>query len=186
MGGNSSATNAPLLKLQNLEARRGRRIVLSGVSLTVAAGEHWAVIGPNSAGKTTLLECVVGLQAASGGSMRSRGSAVRPDGGARPLAWAAADARPTPEAHVDLIVREAARRGRVDESRCSELVERLALGKLLQVRAGELSRGEQHRLALVEALLLGRPLAGLVVGHSFILAIDLYTAASRSVEAGAS
>jgi ABC-2 type transport system ATP-binding protein len=155
----SGTTKAPLLELRDLEVRRGRRPVLAGVSLAVAAGERWAVIGPNGAGKTTLLEVVVGQQVASDGSLHSRGAPLHDLAArARLLAWVAADARPTPEARVDFILREAARCGHAGEPRRSELVQRLALGKLLQVRAGELSRGEQHRLTLAEALLLGRPL----------------------------
>jgi ABC-2 type transport system ATP-binding protein len=159
MGDAMDGNRSPLLELRNLEVRRGRRVVLAGVSLAVGIGERWAVIGPNGAGKTTLLEAVVGQQAASSGVLEARGSPLHGLAErARLLAWVAADARPTPEARVDLIVREAARRGRADAARRALFVERLALGRLLQVRAGELSRGEQHRLALAEALLLGRPL----------------------------
>jgi ABC-2 type transport system ATP-binding protein len=154
-----ATAGGPLLELREVSVRRARRTVLSGISFVVAAGERWAVIGPNGAGKTSLLEVVVGQQPPSAGTLLSRGAPLRGLAErARTLAWVAADSLPTPEARVDLLLREAARRGRADEARRAELVRRLALGRLLGVRAGELSRGEQRRLALAEALLLGRPL----------------------------
>ena len=154
-----ATSNVPLLELRELEVRRGRRTILAGVSFAVAAGERWAVIGPNGAGKTTLLEAVVGQSAPGRGVLLGRGAPLRglADRAAL-MSWIAADASPTPEARVELLLREAARRGRADDSRLRALVDRLSLGRLLSVRAGELSRGEQRRLALVEALLLGRRL----------------------------
>jgi ABC-type multidrug transport system ATPase subunit len=152
-------SDGPLLELRDIAVRRAGRTVLSGVSLMVAAGERWAVIGPNGAGKTTLLEVVVGQQPPSTGTVLGRGApltglAAR----SRTMAWVAADSQPTPEARVELLLREAARHGRADDARRAELTRRLSLGGLLRARAGELSRGEQRRLALAEALLLGRPL----------------------------
>ena len=151
--------DAPLLELRDIAVLRAGRRVLSEVSFAVAAGERWAIIGPNGAGKTTLLEVVVGQQPPSTGTVLGRGVplsglAAR----SRTMAWVAADSQPTPEARVELLLREAARHGRADDARRAELVRRLALGRLLRARAGELSRGEQRRLALAEALLLGRPL----------------------------
>ena len=40
--------------------RKGQR-VLSGVSLSIRAGETFGIIGPNGAGKTTLFGCMLGL-----------------------------------------------------------------------------------------------------------------------------
>jgi len=51
--------------------------VLDDVSLTIAQGEHLAVVGPSGAGKTTLVQVLLGAQAADRGEVRA---------GHRPLA----------------------------------------------------------------------------------------------------
>jgi iron complex transport system ATP-binding protein len=43
-----------LLRVDGVSVVRSGATLLAGVSLTVAAGEHWALVGPNGAGKTTL------------------------------------------------------------------------------------------------------------------------------------
>jgi putative ABC transport system ATP-binding protein len=49
---------------------------LSGVDLTVRAGEFVVVLGPSGSGKTTLLNLIGGLDTASGGEIRVAGRAV--------------------------------------------------------------------------------------------------------------
>ena len=49
---------------------------LSGVTLTVRAGEFVVVLGPSGSGKTTLLNLIGGLDVASGGEIRVAGRAV--------------------------------------------------------------------------------------------------------------
>ena len=65
-------TTAPALHAQQISKRYGRRTVLDGADLHVAAGESVALIGENGAGKTTLLRVCAGL--------------LRPDAGAVAIA----------------------------------------------------------------------------------------------------
>ncbi len=51
----------PLLKVEDLEVRRGRQVVVRGASFEVRAGEVIGVVGPNGSGKTTLLDALSGL-----------------------------------------------------------------------------------------------------------------------------
>ncbi|GAA0622793.1 ABC transporter ATP-binding protein [Kribbella sandramycini] len=44
-----------MLELKDVDFVRDGKLLLGGVSLTVAGGERWALLGPNGAGKSTLL-----------------------------------------------------------------------------------------------------------------------------------
>lgn len=46
----------PIIELEHLNVARGDKIVLHDLSLTVSAGEHLAILGPNGCGKSTLLK----------------------------------------------------------------------------------------------------------------------------------
>ncbi len=59
----------PLLRLQNIEARYGRFVALSNISLVVPDGSVVALLGPNGVGKTTLLRTVSGMLAPSHGTI---------------------------------------------------------------------------------------------------------------------
>lgn len=59
-----------MLEVQDLKAAYGGPDVLSGVSLEVKAGETVAVLGANTAGKTTLLRSISGLVSKARGSIR--------------------------------------------------------------------------------------------------------------------
>ena len=49
-----------LLKIQNVSKSFGGFTALDGVSLNIAEGERFGLIGPNGSGKTTLINCVAG------------------------------------------------------------------------------------------------------------------------------
>jgi branched-chain amino acid transport system ATP-binding protein len=57
------------LELRGITAAYGKREVLRGLELSVAAGEVLAVLGHNGAGKTTALRVVAGLKSPSAGSV---------------------------------------------------------------------------------------------------------------------
>lgn len=44
------------LELHNVNVARGERIVLQNINLTIRAGEHVAILGPNGCGKSTLIQ----------------------------------------------------------------------------------------------------------------------------------
>lgn len=67
---------AALLEISNLDAFYGSFQALSGVALTVARGETIAVIGANSAGKSTLMKSIAGLAQTRGASIRFRGEEI--------------------------------------------------------------------------------------------------------------
>src|SRR5262245_16370533 len=53
--------------------RRGTTTLLDAVSLQIAPGELVAIVGPSSAGKTTLLEAIAGVAPVTSGSVRFDG-----------------------------------------------------------------------------------------------------------------
>ena len=53
--------SALLLKVQGVSKHFGGFTALSDVSLEVARGERFGLIGPNGSGKTTLINCISGL-----------------------------------------------------------------------------------------------------------------------------
>lgn len=66
-----------MLETQDLEARRGRRVLFSGLGFQAEPGRLVRVAGPNGAGKTTLLRMLVGLGTPTAGVVRWRGQPLR-------------------------------------------------------------------------------------------------------------
>ena len=48
----------PLIELENVTVRRDARVALDRVSLSIAQGEHVAILGPNGCGKSTLIKLI--------------------------------------------------------------------------------------------------------------------------------
>ncbi len=66
------------LILDQLAARRGRRIIIDALSFRVPAGSTLHVAGANGAGKTTLLRCLAGLLPLSAGGAIYRADDLAP------------------------------------------------------------------------------------------------------------
>lgn len=62
----------PILSLDNLCVRIGRRAIIDQISLTLEPGEIVTLIGPNGAGKTTLVRTILGLIKPSSGKIKKR------------------------------------------------------------------------------------------------------------------
>ena len=55
-----------ILEIENLSAFYGKAQALTGVSLSVEQGEIIAIVGANGAGKSTSLDCVMGMVKTTG------------------------------------------------------------------------------------------------------------------------
>jgi len=65
-----------LLKISSVSKHFGGFTALSGVSLEIARGERFGLIGPNGSGKTTLINCVSGSLRNDSGSIEFDGEEV--------------------------------------------------------------------------------------------------------------
>lgn len=59
----------PVLAIQKLRVARGRAVILSGVDWQVRPGEHWAILGANGSGKTSLLKALTGYLSPTAGDI---------------------------------------------------------------------------------------------------------------------
>jgi Cu-processing system ATP-binding protein len=69
-----------MIEIRALCKSYGRQVVLDGVDLDIAAGRITAIVGPNAAGKTTLIKSVLGLVNPDAGSIRMGGQPIDPAG----------------------------------------------------------------------------------------------------------
>ena len=55
-----------MLRFQSVTLRRGSRVLLQDVNLTIQTGEHWGIVGRNGSGKSSLLALVLGTRDTTG------------------------------------------------------------------------------------------------------------------------
>jgi ABC-2 type transport system ATP-binding protein len=144
-----------LLSIRGLSRRYGARAALDGVSLDIAAGEVWGLVGENGAGKSTLLRILAGVQRADAGEVSWRGTALK-DGELRAHIGYACE---RPALYPSWTVAEnlvffASLRG----ARPLPPPLELGLDDLLGMPVCALSRGQLQRAALAVALLGTPPL----------------------------
>ena len=66
----------PLLQIDSLARRYGEATVFANVDLALAAGEFVAVLGESGVGKSTLLNCIAGLDRVDAGTVRIDGTDI--------------------------------------------------------------------------------------------------------------
>ena len=166
-----SAPDSALLTVRNLAKRYAGARGVSDVSLSVRAGAVTGFIGVNGAGKSTTLNCVLGLVQPDAGEIRLFG---------RPATFAARTQIGFLPEERGIAPRERARdaiafqarlkglRGREAFRRADELLDRVGLGDRRRARIGELSKGNAQRVQLLCALahaprllILDEPFTGL-------------------------
>src|ERR1043166_1896382 len=68
--------NAPLLKVQGVSKHFGGFTALSEVSIAIAPGERFGLIGPNGSGTATLIARLSGALGNEGGSIEFQGEEI--------------------------------------------------------------------------------------------------------------
>ncbi|HWL77530.1 ABC transporter ATP-binding protein [Microbacterium sp.] len=147
----------PTVDVQQLRKAFGPTEVLHDVTFTVHEGEVFGILGPNGAGKTTTIECIVGAQRPTGGSVRVLSRTPHLDRGAlRQLVGYQLQASVLPNAlRVREVLEVFARLYRTPRD-VSELMEETGLTSLARRFVGTLSGGQRQRLSTALAL-VGSP-----------------------------
>jgi ABC-type sulfate/molybdate transport systems ATPase subunit len=147
------------LSVRDLRLERGGRTVVEAATLCVAGGARTVLWGPSGSGKSTLLLAIAGLVAPVSGEIAlgehtlfsaSRGVDVAPH--RRRIGFVFQDLALWP--HLDALAQVAlvARAAGGTRSDAADTLEAVGIGALAHRRPGELSGGEQQRLAIARAL----------------------------------
>ena len=148
------------LKISNLGKRYGDAAVFSQVSLEVAAGEFVAIVGESGVGKSTLLNCMAGLDTWDEGMVSLNGAdlgQMSDDQRAmlrrRQVGFVFQAFHVLP--HLDVAQNVALPLlllGQADDARVQALLEAVGLGGLGQRLPQQLSGGQLQRVAIARAL----------------------------------
>ena len=146
-----------LLEVQNLSKHFGGFTALSGVSVAVARGERFGLIGPNGSGKTTLINCVSGVLANDGGSIRFGGEEISrlPAYQRTRRGIARSFQIPRPFASMSvletlLVPLEYVSGGKLEEAH--EILRQIGLADKAQTQSNQLSQVELRKLELARAM----------------------------------
>jgi len=69
--------NAPPIEVRDLRSAFGENIIHDGLNLTIQRGDVVGIVGGSGAGKSVLLNTVIGLRSPEGGSVRIFGTDIR-------------------------------------------------------------------------------------------------------------
>ena len=178
-----------LLHLQGVHTHIGAYHILHGVDLSVPEGEVTMLLGRNGAGKTTTLRTVMGLWAASQGTVTFKGQPIQgqptPDIAQLGIAYVPESmgifSDLTVQDNMVLAARAARHAGELDAARLQWVFGLFpALQKFWLYPAGKLSGGQKQMLAVARAiiepralLLIDEPSKGLApsIIHNLIAAL---------------
>ena len=162
---------APLLSLKGVHTHIGAYHILHGVDLDVPTGEVTVLLGRNGAGKSTTLRTIMGLWAASSGSVQFKGHTVggpygqrsTPDIAQSGIAYVPESmgifADLTVQENMLLAARQARRAVDLDAARLDWIFSLFpALHKFWLYPAGKLSGGQKQMLAVARAIIEPREL----------------------------
>jgi zinc/manganese transport system ATP-binding protein len=161
--------NAIAVEIRDASARRGDRVIWSGINARIRKGEFVAILGPNGVGKSTLVQVLLGLLPLAAGEVEVLG---------RPPGRANRDIGYLPQRRsfdtglrirgLDIVrlgldghrwgiplpgLGRLSEHGRQDAARVEEAI-RLVDAEAFANRAiGEMSGGEQQRLLIAQALI---------------------------------
>jgi Cu-processing system ATP-binding protein len=166
-----------MIEIRGVQKRFGRLPVLRGIDLTVERGRVTALVGPNAAGKTTLIKCVLGLVRPDAGTLTFGGEPIAGGSAYRARIGAMPQTASFPEnlsaAELFRMLRDLRGAGAETDE---ELIDEFALGPMLHRPLKTLSGGTRQKVSAViaflfrpELLILDEPTAGLDPVSSSVL-----------------
>jgi iron complex transport system ATP-binding protein len=171
----------PILEIAGLGVVRDRTAILRDITWRVQAGEHWAILGPNGSGKTSLLKALTGYLTPTSGEIALLGQqfgasdwrelrlkigmVTHSFAAAIPLAEPAFETVVSGKfAQLDLWAKVT----RADRNAAARQLRSVGLGRLAAREWAFLSQGERQRVLIARALMaqpklliLDEPCAGL-------------------------
>ncbi|MFI7634085.1 ABC transporter ATP-binding protein [Nonomuraea sp. NPDC049400] len=146
-----------VIEVRNLRKQYPKHLAVEDVSFDVAEGEIFGILGPNGAGKTTTVECVAGLQAPDGGTVRVAGLDPRLDRGElRHVLGMQLQSAALPEKIKVWEAMDLYASFYPDPADWHELLDRVGLAGKRDTAFKKLSGGQRQRLSVALAL-VGRP-----------------------------
>jgi nitrate/nitrite transport system ATP-binding protein len=165
-------TTSPILSLAGVTKSYGASAVLGGIDLDVREGEFIAILGFSGAGKTTLINCIAGLETPDAGTILLKGQPINGPERDRGLVFQSYSLMPwlTVQQNVALAV-DAVHKDRSRAERAAlvrQKVELVGLGHAFDRMPAQLSGGMRQRVSVARALamepeilLLDEPLSAL-------------------------
>ncbi|EAR51913.1 sugar ABC transporter, ATP-binding protein [Oceanicola granulosus HTCC2516] len=147
-----------ILELSDIHKSYGRHAALKGLSLSVREGSFTALLGPSSAGKTTTLRIIGGLETVDRGAFSLYGQdALDVPVQGRDLAMVfqtfALYPHLTVAENLGYPLRRAGLSRAETATRVTETAEMLRIAHRIAVKPGQLSGGERQRVAIGRALI---------------------------------
>ena len=150
----------PVLQLRSLAKSFTDVIIFSGVSLDLARGEFVALVGESGVGKSTLLNCIAGLEPADSGSLVIDGDDIAAmDEAARArlrrdkLGFVFQAFHVLPHLSVaENVALPLLLQRRSDDARVAAVLDAVGLGELAARMPAQLSGGQLQRVAIARAV----------------------------------
>ncbi len=133
-----------MIKVQIQEKRYGDRVVLGEISFEITPGETVAILGPSGVGKSTLLRIVAGIDTDFSGEIQ------------RPDKRAIVFQEPTLLNWRSVLQNLTLLHPECSDDAAQAILDRVGIGSKAALFPGQLSLGQQRRLALARAF-VGNP-----------------------------
>ena len=150
-----------LLQVKNVSKHFGGFTALSEVSVEIAPGERFGLIGPNGSGKTTLINCISGSLRNEGGTIEFQGEEISKLPAYQRTRKGIARSFQIPRPFHSMTVLEnllvpsayvAHLKDADGEARAMELLQHIGLADKAKAHASELSQVELRKLELARAM----------------------------------